>query len=138
MSVFNMTVTVLHTFFRERLELVAENLALRQQLAVQQRGRKRPKLRRGDRIFWVWLSRLWINWRSAVLIVKPDSATITASSAGRSLSGGQRRKRMGLIYTVAEGFGTRVNSPIVNGLREETSEDERLARPRRIELRLQG
>jgi len=33
----------------------------------------RPKLRKADRVYWVWLSRLWGNWRSALLIVKPDT-----------------------------------------------------------------
>ena len=75
MSVFNMTFVFLRAFFRERLELAAENLALRQQLAVQQRSAKRPKLRQHDRIFWVWLSLFWSNWRSALLIVKPDTVT---------------------------------------------------------------
>jgi len=32
-----------------------ENLALRQQLAVQQRSIKRPKVKNTDRIFWGWL-----------------------------------------------------------------------------------
>ena len=38
MSVFKMTFTFLIAFFWERLELAAENLALRQQLATQQRS----------------------------------------------------------------------------------------------------
>lgn len=53
--------------------LVLENLALRQQLAVLQRSVKRPRLRRRDRAFWVLLSRVWTNWRSALTIVKPDT-----------------------------------------------------------------
>jgi putative transposase len=57
----------------ERAALVAENLALRQQLAVLQRSVSRPRLRRRDRIFWVWLSCLWTGWRSAVVIVQPDT-----------------------------------------------------------------
>ena len=56
MTVSSMTFVFLRAFFRERVELATENLALRQQLAIQQRSAKRPKLRRGDRIFWVWLS----------------------------------------------------------------------------------
>ena len=32
--------------------LVAENLALRQQLAIYKRTRKRPKLRTSDRVLW--------------------------------------------------------------------------------------
>jgi hypothetical protein len=41
-----------------RATIAAENLALRQQLGILQRSVKRPRLRRRDRIFWVWLSRL--------------------------------------------------------------------------------
>jgi putative transposase len=59
--------------FSPRLKLVAENLALRQQLAVLNRTAKRPKLRSFDRLFWVTLSCLWKNWRSALIIVKPDT-----------------------------------------------------------------
>ncbi len=56
-----------------RLELVAENLALRQQLAVLNRTSKRPKLRSYDRLFWSTLSSIWKNWRSTLVIVKPDT-----------------------------------------------------------------
>ena len=73
MPAFAMILTFLQAFFKERAELATENLALRQQLAVQQHNAKRPGLKRRDRIFWVWLSRLWPNWRSALLIVKPDT-----------------------------------------------------------------
>ncbi len=55
MSPFEMILTLMCFLFKEKLELAAENLALRQQLAVQQRSLKRPKLRCVDRIFWVWL-----------------------------------------------------------------------------------
>jgi len=48
-----------------------ENLALRHQLAVLQRSVKRPELRKRDRAFWVWLSRLWPDWRSALVVVQP-------------------------------------------------------------------
>ena len=39
-----------------RQTLLLENLALRQQLAVLQRDSKRPRLRKADRVFWVFLS----------------------------------------------------------------------------------
>ena len=58
-------------FLAGRAALMAENLALRHQLAVLQRSVKRAKLRKRDRISWVWLSRLWSAWRSALLIVQP-------------------------------------------------------------------
>ncbi len=51
-----------------------EILALRDQMAVlQRRARIRPALRTSDRLFWVLLSRLWPQWRSALLMVKPET-----------------------------------------------------------------
>jgi len=48
-----------------------ENMALRHQLAVYQHTVKRPKLRPWDRLFWVWLSRLWPAWQKALAFVQP-------------------------------------------------------------------
>src|SRR5712691_2287532 len=56
-----------------RRQLAIENLALRQQLAVYKRRANQPKLRRTDRLFWVWLSRLWAGWRQPLVIVTPDT-----------------------------------------------------------------
>ena len=54
-------------------DLALENLALRQQLTVYKRLHPRPQLRRRDRLFWIWLSKLWGGWRQALVIVKPDT-----------------------------------------------------------------
>jgi putative transposase len=55
-------------------QLRLENLALRQQLAVLRRSApKRLKLTPADRIFWVWLRRLWTDWKSALLIVQAET-----------------------------------------------------------------
>jgi putative transposase len=54
-------------------QLALENLALRQQLAVYKRRVTRPNLRRSDRLFWAWLSRVWTGWRNALVIVAPDT-----------------------------------------------------------------
>jgi hypothetical protein len=54
-----------------RLGLAAENLALRQQVAIYKQSVKRPKLRLHDRFFWVLLSWFWSNWRSVLAIVRP-------------------------------------------------------------------
>ena len=51
--------------------LALENLALRQQLAVYKRTTNRPRLRRYDRLLWVWLSKVWPAWRQALVIVAP-------------------------------------------------------------------
>lgn len=61
------------SLFVSRLSLAAEILVLRQQLLVLNRTVKRPKLRQRDRLFWVYLSRLWKDWRDALIIVKPDT-----------------------------------------------------------------
>src|SRR5262245_54270871 len=58
---------------RLRSELALENLALRQQLAVLSRQHRRPKLRRSDRMFWLFSSRFWVHWREALIIVKPGT-----------------------------------------------------------------
>ena len=52
---------------------MAEILALRQQLAILNRTAKRPSLRFQDRLFWIVLARFWKSWRSALLIVKPET-----------------------------------------------------------------
>lgn len=59
--------------FRSNLDLEAEALALRQQLAVYQRSVPRPRLRRRDRPFWIWLSRLWSRSKDALVVVKPST-----------------------------------------------------------------
>ena len=51
--------------------IALENLALRHQLLVLQRSVRRPRLARWDRVFWVWLSRVWVSWRSSLVIVQP-------------------------------------------------------------------
>src|SRR6202165_5074398 len=61
--------------FQTRAALQAEILALRHQLLVLQRSSRGHKLRlsSADRVLWVWLSRLWTEWRSALIIVKPET-----------------------------------------------------------------
>jgi hypothetical protein len=52
-------VSMLRALLRSRANLALENLALRQQLTIYQRDQKHPRLRPGDRVFWVLLRRLW-------------------------------------------------------------------------------
>jgi putative transposase len=73
MSLLPLLFGLFRSLVAPRLELVVENLALRQQLTVLNRTTKRPKLRSQDRLFWSALSSLWKNWRSALIIVKPDT-----------------------------------------------------------------
>src|SRR5208282_3083940 len=61
--------------FRTRVALQAKIFALRHQLLVLQRTNRdrRLRLNTADRLLWAWLSRLWRDWRSALVIVKPDT-----------------------------------------------------------------
>jgi transposase InsO family protein len=64
----------LRSLVRSRVDLRLENLALRHQICVLQRSvRKRPKLTSRDRLFWVWLSCIWRDWPSTLVIVKPET-----------------------------------------------------------------
>jgi Homeodomain-like domain len=58
---------------RGHRELVLENLALRQQLTAMKRTTRRPHLQARDRLFWIVLTRIWRNWRTAVVLVQPDT-----------------------------------------------------------------
>jgi putative transposase len=62
-----------HSTLKERRDLALENLALRQQLAVLKRSGKRLAIKQKDRVFWVWLSRIWREWRESLIIVKPET-----------------------------------------------------------------
>src|SRR6266540_449825 len=66
-------ITQLRKVIADRRDLLLENAALRQQLAIYQRKGAPPKLSPADRLFWVWLSRFWQRWRSALVIVQPET-----------------------------------------------------------------
>jgi putative transposase len=59
---------------RSRAALHLEILALRHQLQVLQRSRpRRLRLATMDRWLWAWLARSWGSWRTALVIVKPET-----------------------------------------------------------------
>jgi putative transposase len=59
---------------RSRVALQLEILALRHELQVLQRTRpRRLGLAKADRWLWVVLSRFWTEWRTAVVIAKPET-----------------------------------------------------------------
>ncbi len=65
--------STLRSSTRSRVDLLLEIVALRQQLEIYRRQVRRPRLRRADRLFWIWLCRHWTRWRSALVIVKPET-----------------------------------------------------------------
>jgi hypothetical protein len=44
-----------------------------QQLAVFKRNVRRPKLNDGDRLFWIGLRMIWQDWKSTLLVVRPET-----------------------------------------------------------------
>jgi len=56
-----------------RVDLIAENALLRQQLIVLRRQVKRPQLAPGDRFRLVLLARCTRFWQQALHIVRPDT-----------------------------------------------------------------
>jgi putative transposase len=58
---------------RSRSDLVLENLALRQQLAILNRRKPQPQFVPSDRLFWVLLRHFWSEWKQALILVQPKT-----------------------------------------------------------------
>lgn len=58
---------------RSREEQAIVELALRQQLAIYDYDRPRPRLSPIDRTFWVMLSRIWPRWKDHLVVVRPET-----------------------------------------------------------------
>jgi hypothetical protein len=71
LTVLEAALGALIAVLRPRASLVAENLLLRQQLALLRRTTARPRLRPIDRAFWVIVSRVWSRWADTLAIVQP-------------------------------------------------------------------
>ena len=65
--------TCASVFFGSRYNLSLEILALRQQLGILHQKHPRPHLRARNRLFWILLRRLWLDWSSVPVIVKPET-----------------------------------------------------------------
>jgi hypothetical protein len=63
--------SIVAAVFKNRADLVAENIALRHQLSCFIYQRPRPRFRPVDRVFWVLLSRFWNGWRGSLAVVRP-------------------------------------------------------------------
>ena len=73
-SVLLSVLLTLRTWAHSRAALQLEILALRHQLQVLQRTRpRRVRLAKTDRCLWGLLSRIWAGWRTALVIVKPET-----------------------------------------------------------------
>jgi putative transposase len=75
-ALLSFVASILHSalaFFRSRENQAIVELALRQQLAVYVHRHPRPRLSPLDRAFWVTLSRFWPQWRTALVLVRPET-----------------------------------------------------------------
>jgi putative transposase len=66
----------LSSIFLTRAALQLEILGLRHQIGVLQRSAPKLKLNPTDRLLWACLSRVWSDWRSALVIVVSGLARI--------------------------------------------------------------
>jgi hypothetical protein len=112
-SVIVSLLVALRASLRSRAALQLEILALRHQLNVVNRSRPpRRRLTHADRMLWVWLSRVWNEWRAAVVIVKPETVLAWHRRGFRLFWTWKSRHRLGrpvipldvrlLIHRIAE------------------------------------
>lgn len=59
--------------FRDRRDLILENIVLRQQLVVLKRRHPRPALHLFDKLFWATVSWLWPQWKQSLIVVTPET-----------------------------------------------------------------
>ena len=78
-ELFRLSLGVFCRIFCTRQNLMLENLALRQQLAVLKRKHPRPKLGPLDKLFWVVVRGFWSQWKAH-----------SCSSCRKPWSGGHR------------------------------------------------
>jgi putative transposase len=96
MSVLLSFLLTLRSSARSRVALQLEILALRHQLQVLQRARpRRLRLAKADRWLWVVLSRVWTEWRAALVIVKPETVIAWHRRGFRVWWTWTSRRRMG-------------------------------------------
>jgi putative transposase len=96
MSVLVALLLTVRTCVRSRAALQLEILALRHQLQVLNRSRpQRLRLAQADRLLWVWLSRVWNEWRAAVVVVKPETVIAWQRRAFRLFWSWKSRRRIG-------------------------------------------
>ena len=72
---FLLTIRFLILVFSGHKQVALENVALRHQLAVFTREKRRPRLRDRDRLLWIALKKLWTDWRSALVFVQSETVT---------------------------------------------------------------
>src|SRR4051794_17631329 len=95
-SVMMSLVATIRSIVRSRAALHLEILALRHQLQVLQRSQpRRLRLGHADRWLWAWLSHRWRGWRTALVIVKPETVVAWHRKGFRLFWTWKNRRRTG-------------------------------------------
>lgn len=81
---------------RSRAALHLEVLALRHQLQVLQRTKpRRVRLVQADRWLWTWLSGSWTDWKTVLVIVRPETVLAWHRQGFRWYWTWKSRRRLG-------------------------------------------
>ena len=73
MSILHLLVTFVLCLLKSQRQLVVENMALRQQVAMLRQSVKRPRPSVADRLFWIIYSRYVNGWRNLLHSLHPDT-----------------------------------------------------------------
>ena len=88
---------------RSKHDLMLENLALRQQLAVLTRQRARTRTKPADRLFWSWLSRYWSRRPATTISARGRGPHRWPADPGRAASRVRASRRVTLGRTTFSG-----------------------------------
>ena len=90
---FLLVIAAVRVTGRSRADLMLENVALRHQLAVYRRSRRRVRLTEADRRLWSTLARSGFAWREALVFVHADTVVRWHRSAWRRHWAWKSRRR---------------------------------------------
>ena len=107
--------------WKGRADLALENLALRHQVLILERGRKKPRATESDRLIWIVLSKVWGGWQEALHVFQP-----------RTVVGWSRNvfSRLWAWISRAEGGRPRIERETVELIRQMWNENPTWGAPR--------
>ena len=73
MSILRLAAAFFLSLFKSQRQLILENLALKQQVAMLRQSVKRPRATAADKIFWILFSRYIEGWRRILFGLHPDT-----------------------------------------------------------------
>ena len=81
-------------------KMIVLAVSQRNQIIILKRSVKKPKLKERDRVFWMFLSRTWADWKEHLIIVKPETVIrwqlYPAGTDERRLVDGVQARKKGL------------------------------------------